>query len=212
MRNDISVVLADDHLMFREGVKALLESEGLTVMGEAPNGNEAIRLVRKLNPQVAILDFSMPLLNGIDAATAIQKQSPQTKLVMLTMYSDDTYALAALKCGIRGIVLKNQASTDLVTAIRDVVRGSVYLSPSISDSVVSALLLKHVPENDSLTVREKQDLQLIAEGNTSKEIARLLHLSVKTIESHRSRIMTRLGIHNTADLVRYAIRNGVIQA
>jgi DNA-binding NarL/FixJ family response regulator len=212
MSSEITVIIADDHSMFRQGVRALLETEGFKVVGEATNGQEAIRLGRTQEPQVAILDYSMPVLNGIDAATAMQKQSPNTKLILLTMYEEEAYALAALRCGVRGIVLKNQAATDLINAIRDVVRGSIYLSPSISDSVLSALLSRHDPESELLTVREKQVVQLIAEGNTSKEVARLLHVSVKTAESHRSRIMAKLDIHNTADLVRYAIRQGIIQA
>jgi DNA-binding NarL/FixJ family response regulator len=212
MSSEITVIIADDHSMFRQGVRALLETEGFKVVGEATNGQEAIRLGRTQEPQVAILDYSMPVLNGIDAATAMQKQSPNTKLILLTMYEEEAYALAALRCGVRGIVLKSQAATDLINAIRDVVRGSIYLSPSISDSVLSALLSRHDPESELLTVREKQVVQLIAEGNTSKEVARLLHVSVKTAESHRSRIMAKLDIHNTADLVRYAIRQGIIQA
>jgi DNA-binding NarL/FixJ family response regulator len=212
MSSEITVIIADDHSMFRQGVRALLETEGFKVVGEATNGQEAIRLGSTQEPQVAILDYSMPVLNGIDAATAMQKQSPNTQLILLTMYEEEAYALAALRCGVRGIVLKNQAATDLINAIRDVVRGSIYLSPSISDSVLSALLSRHDPESELLTVREKQVVQLIAEGNTSKEVARLLHVSVKTAESHRSRIMAKLDIHNTADLVRYAIRQGIIQA
>lgn len=206
------VVIADDHTMFRQGIKALLEVEGFDVVGEAANGHEAIRLARQHNPEVALLDISMPLLNGIDAATEIQKQSPQTAVVMLSMYDDEAYAIEALKCGVRGYVLKNQAAADLINAIREVLQGSIYLSPGVSEAVVTSLLSKRDQPAELLTSRERQVLQLIAEGNTTKDIARVLHLSVKTAESHRSRIMSKLDIHNIANLVRYSIRRGMIRA
>jgi two-component system response regulator NreC len=212
MNSHITVTITDDHSMFRQGVRAILEREGFQILSEATNGQEAIRQARIHNPDVAILDYSMPVLNGIDAATAIQKDSPETKVILLTMYDEEAYALAALRAGVRGIVLKHQATNDLVNAIRDVARGSIYLSPSISDCVVTALLSKNDPENESLTTRENQVLQLIAEGNSSKQVARQLRVSVKTAESHRSRIMGKLDIHKTANLVRYAIRQGIIQA
>jgi len=207
-----SVIIADDHMMFRQGLKALLETEGFDVVGEAENGHEAIRLARQHGPEVAVLDYSMPLLNGIDAAKEILRQSPQTLVVLLTMYDDETYALEALKCGIRGFVLKHQAADDLISAIREVLQGSIYLSPGISAAVVTALMAKQEQQGDLLTGRERQVLQLIAEGNTTKDIATLLHLSVKTAESHRSRIMSKLDMHNIASLVRYSIRRGMIQA
>lgn len=207
-----TVIIADDHQMFREGIKLLLEAEGFSVVGEAEDGHEAIRLARKLSPQVAVLDYSMPTLNGIDAAKEIQKKSPDTAVVLLTMYDDETYALEALRVGVRGYVLKHQATGELINAIREVVQGSVYLSPSISDAVIKALLNGEDDQIELLTGRERQVLQLIAEGNTTKEIARLFHLSVKTVESHRSRIMNKLDIHNIANLVRYSIRRGIICA
>lgn len=207
-----SVVIADDHKMFREGLKTLLEAEGFHVVGEAENGHEAIRLTRQHSPEVVVLDYSMPMLNGIDAAKEIQRQAPDSVVVLLTMYDDETYALEALKCGIRGFVLKHQAAADLVSAIREVLQGSIYLSPGISAAVVKALMSKQDEQSELLTGRERQVLQLIAEGNTTKDIAALLHLSVKTAESHRSRIMSKLDIHNVASLVRYSIRQGLIQA
>lgn len=207
-----SVVIADDHLMFREGLKTVLEDEGFQVLAEAENGQEAIRLTRQHSPQVVVLDYSMPVLNGLDAAKEIQRQSPHSLIVMLSMYDDETYALQALKCGIRGYVLKHQAAAELVSAIREVMQGSIYLSPSISAAVVKALMSNQDSEGDSLTGRERQVLQLIAEGNTTREIASQLHLSVKTAESHRSRIMSKLDMHNVASLVRYSIREGMIQA
>lgn len=207
-----TVVIADDHRMFREGLKALLEDGGFNVVGEAENGQEAIRLTRQHNPQVAVLDYSMPVLNGIDAAKEIQRQSPETAVVMLTMYDDERYALEALKCAVRGFVLKHQTATDLMDAIREVLQGAIYLSPSISAAVVKALMSNNGELDEMLTGRERQVLQLIAEGNTTKDIAGVLHLSVKTAESHRSRIMSKLDLHNIAGLVRYSIRQGIIQA
>lgn len=207
-----SVVIADDHRMFREGLKVLLEAEGFHVVGEAENGQEAIRLTRQHNPQVAVLDYSMPVLNGLDAAREIQRQSPETAVVLLTMYDDEKYALEALKCAVRGFVLKHQAAADLINAIREVLQGSIYLSPSISAAVVKSLMSNNGELSELLSGRERQVLQLIAEGNTTKDIAGLLHLSVKTAESHRSRIMSKLDVHNIAGLVRYSIRQGIIQA
>jgi DNA-binding NarL/FixJ family response regulator len=154
----------------------------------------------------------MPVLNGLDAAREIQRQSPETAMVMLTMYDDERYALEALKCAARGFVLKHQTATDLIDAIREVLQGAIYLSPSISAAVVKALMSNNGELDDMLTGRERQVLQLIAEGNTTKDIAGVLHLSVKTAESHRSRIMSKLDVHNIAGLVRYSIRQGIIQA
>lgn len=207
-----SVVIADDHQMFMQGIKSLLEEEGFSVIGEATNGHEAIRLVRQHNPLIALLDLGMPLLNGIGAAQEIHKQSPQTQVVLLTAHNEEFYALEALRCGIRGYVLKNQAASELVNAMREVLRGAIYLSPGISESVVKALLSDRDEPSEPLSGRQKQVLQLIAEGKTTKDIADLLHLSVKTAESHRSHIMQRLNIHNVASLVRYAIRRGFIEA
>lgn len=207
-----SVVIADDHRMFREGLKLLLETEGFDVVGEAENGQEAIRLTRQHNPQVAVLDYSMPVLNGLDAAREIQRQSPETAVVLLTMYDDERYALEALKCAVRGFVVKHQTAADLMNAIREVLLGAIYLSPSISAAVVKSLMSNNGELSEVLTGRERQVLQLIAEGNTTKDIAGLLHLSVKTAESHRSRIMSKLDMHNVASLVRYSIRQGIIQA
>ena len=207
-----NVLIADDHLMFRQGLKALLEGNGFHVIAEASNGHEAIRLARQLNPTIAILDFGMPMLNGIDAAQEIHKQSPRTQVVMLTMHEEEVYALEALKAGIRGYVLKSQTSYDLINAILEVLRGAIYMSPKISETVVKSLSSKQEHPDELLTCRERQVLQLIAEGKTTKDIASVLNLSVKTAESHRSRIMQRLDMHNIASLVRYAIRRGMIQA
>ncbi|MGE5624325.1 MAG: response regulator [Bacillota bacterium] len=206
------ILLADDHPMFQQGLKALLEREGFDVVAEAKDGHEAVRLGRQLSPDVAVLDIGMPLLNGIDAARQILKQSPGTQVVVLTMYEEEAYVLEALRAGIRGYVLKAQAAADLVAAIREVSRGAVYLSPGISKTVVDAYMGKSELPPDPLTDRERQVLQLIAEGKTTKQIAEILGLSVKTADSHRTRIMQKLEIHETASLVRYAVRRGFIKA
>ena len=206
-----SIVLADDHSMFRQGLCALLEREGFNVVGQAANSHEAIQLVQQHKPLLAILDFGMPLLNGIDAAREIHKRAPDTQVLLLTMFEDDAYVLEALRAGIRGYVLKAQAARDLMNAISEILRGSIYLSPGISEAVVKAYMSKDEQPAELLTDRERQVLQLIAEGHTTKKTASLLDLSVKTAESHRTRIMQKLDIHDTAGLVRYAIRRGLIK-
>lgn len=205
------VLLADDHQIVREGLRGLLEKNGQKVVGEAADGREAIRLARSLSPDIAVLDVSMPLLNGLDAAHEIQRHVPNTKIILLTMYSDKSYVLKALHGGVKGYVLKTQASEDLMRAVREVMRGEVYISPSVAGSVVDAYLGKTDVDADPLTPRERQILQLIAEGNTTKDIASQLCISFKTAESHRSRIMKKLDIHEVTGIVRYAIRRGIAQ-
>jgi DNA-binding NarL/FixJ family response regulator len=207
----IRVVLADDHQLVRQSLKALLEREGFQVAAEASDGQEALRLVPNVCPDVAILDISMPILNGLDAARELKKSSPRTKTILLTQHDEDQYVTEALRAGVRGYVLKNQAATDLVHAIQQVCRGEIYLSPSISRTVVEAFLSKTALPTDPLTSRERQILQLIGEGKSSKEIAALLGISIKTAESHRTRLMRKLDIHELASLVRYAIRRGLVQ-
>ena len=207
----IRVVLADDHALVRQGLKALLEREGFQVAGEASNGQEAIRLVPSVRPDIAILDISMPILNGIDAAHELQKSSQRTKTILLTRHDEDQYVTESLRAGVKGCVLKSQAATDLVHAIQQVSRGAIYLSPTISRAVVEAYLSKTELPADPLTSRERQVLQLVGEGKSTKDVASLLGISVKTAESHRSRLMQKLDIHETASLVRYAIRHGLVQ-
>lgn len=206
----LRILLADDHLIFRQGLKGLLEREGLQIVGEAADGQEAVRRARDLSPDVAVLDLTMPLLNGLDAAREIVRASPRTRPILLTMHTEDPYVMEALRAGIKGYVLKAQPSTDLVQAIQEVSRGRIYLSPGISRTVVEAYLAKTELPPDPLSPREHEVLQLVAEGKTTKEIARLLGVSIKTAENHRSRILAKLDIHETAGLVRYAIRRGLI--
>jgi len=207
----LRIVLADDHGIFRQGVKALLEREGFRVDGEAADGHTAIQMASQLTPDIVVVDLAMPLLNGLDAAREITRVSPRTRTILLTMHAEDPYVARALQAGVRGYVLKSQAAEDLVQAIREVARGAVYLSPGVSQTVVEAYLAKRDLPADPLTPREHQVLQLIAEGKTTKEVAALLGVSVKTAESHRMRIMTKLDIHETAGLVRYAIRQGLVR-
>jgi len=206
------ILLADDHQILRQGLKAILEREEFKVVGEASDGLEAVRCAQESHPDVAVLDLAMPLLNGIGAAREILHQNPKTKAVLLTMHTEEQYVLEALRAGIRGYVLKTRASGELVQAIRDVTKGLVYLSSGISQTVVDAFLHKTDVQFQPLSPRELQVLQLVAEGKTTKEVASVLGISVKTAESHRTRIMEKLEIHETAGLVRYAIRRGLIQA
>jgi len=207
----ISVLLADDHLSFCQSLRAFLEREGFRVVGEAADGREAVRLARALRPDVAVLDVSMPLLNGVEAAREIQGACPRTRTILLTMHAEDQYVLQALKGGVQGYVLKKQPVMDLIQAIQEVCRGHVYFSPGVSAAVVDACRSKRDP-GDLLTFRERQVLKLVAEGKTTKEIASLLGVSVKTAESHRTHVMQKLDIHETASLVRYAIRRGLVEA
>ena len=207
----IRIVLADDHLIVRQGLKALLEREDLEVVGEAADGQEAVRQVQALHPDVAVLDLTMPRLNGLDAARVLAQQSPRTRVILLTVHTEDHYVLEAIRVGVRGYVVKTQVTADLVEAIREVVEGAVYLSPRISRAVVEAYLAGPDGAAEPLTSREREVLQLVAEGQKTREVARALGISVKTAESHRSRIMEKLDIHETAGLVRYAIRRGLIE-
>jgi two-component system, NarL family, response regulator NreC len=206
------VLLADDHSLIRQGLRALLEKQGFQVVSEAVDGQETVRAVEKTQPDVAIIDISMPILNGIDAARELKKSSPQTKVIILTQHDEDQYVTEALRAGVKGYVLKSQAADDLVHAIQEVSHGSVYLSPNISRAVVDAYLSKAYVSSDPLSQRERQVLQLVGEGKSTKDIAAHLGISAKTAESHRARLMKKLDIHETASLVRYAIRRGLIEA
>jgi len=206
------ILLADDHVIVRQGFRALLEREGLEVVAEAANGHEAVGLACELLPDVAVLDFAMPLLNGLDAAKEIRRRSPRTHTILLTVHSEDRYVLEAVRAGIHGYVVKTQAAADLVQAIREIRGNAIYLSPTISRAVVEAYFEKATPPGDVLSSRERQVLQLVAEGKTTKEIAGFLGVSIKTADSHRTRIMRKLDIHDTAGLVRFAIRRGLIPA
>ena len=207
----IRVVLADDHVLVRQGLKSLLEREGFQVVGEASDGHEAIRRVASTHPDIAVMDISMPMLNGVDVARELKRSSPKTKSILLTQHKEDQYVFEALEAGVKGYVLKSQAAGDLVVAIKQVSRGQSYLSPGVSGAVMEAFHSKSERRRDLLTARERQVLQLIAEGKSTKDVASLLGISVKTAESHRTTLMKKLNIHETASLVRYAVRRGIVQ-
>src|SRR5437899_10916009 len=174
------VILADDHTLVRQGLKSLLEREGIQVVGEASDGQEATVIATKLMPDVAIIDISMPILNGLDAARAVRKACPKTKTILLTRHDEDQYVTEALRAGVKGYVLKHQVAHDLVHAIQHVCQGRVYLSPNVSQAVVGAFLSKTDLLADPLTSRERQVLQLVGEGKSTKEIVILLAISTKT--------------------------------
>jgi two-component system response regulator NreC len=207
----IRVLLADDHVLVRQSLKSLLEREGFQVVGEASDGQEAIRRVESLHPDIAVMDISMPILNGVDAARELSRSFPKTKAILLTQHDENQYISEALEAGVKGYVLKSQAAGELVQAIKQVSRGQVYLSPGIARVVAEAFRTKSEKPEDPLTSRERQVLQLIAEGKSTKDVASLLGISVKTAESHRTRLMQKLDIHETASLVRYAVRRGIVE-
>ena len=207
----IRIVLADDHALVRQGIKSLLEREGMQIVAEAADGQEAVRQAEGQNPDVVVMDIGMPTLNGMDAARELGKRCPKTKPILLTQHDEDQYVSEALDAGVKGYVLKSQVASDLLLAIQQVLRGQVYLSPGIAAAVMTAYRSRDQRAADPLTARERQVLQLIAEGKSTKDVASLLGVSVKTAESHRSRLMQKLDIHETASLVRYAVKRGLVQ-
>ena len=207
-----NVLIVDDNPCVRTALCELFSREGdFNVCGEAENGREAIEKAQQLYPDLIVTDLSMPILNGLDAAREISKSLPKTKTILLTQHEEDVYVSGALEAGVRGYVLKNQVASDLLHAVQRVSSGQVYLSPGVSQAVVSAYQSRPGKSADPLTLRERQVLQLIAEGKSTKDIACILFISVKTAESHRSRLMQKLDIHETATLVRYAIRHGLVR-
>jgi DNA-binding NarL/FixJ family response regulator len=198
-------------VLVRRAIRALLEREKFDVVAEASDGLEAVSLAKTHRPDVIVLDVSMPALNGISALAEVLKVSPKTKPILLTMLTEDCYTLRAIRAGAKGCVWKSQSPDELVHAIREVYAGRVYLSPSVSGAVVHAFVAGTEFADDPLTPRERQVLQLVAEGKTTKEIAVILGVAVKTADTHRAKVMEKLGIHSAAGLVRYAIRSGLIQ-
>jgi DNA-binding NarL/FixJ family response regulator len=220
----IRVALADDHNLVRSGIRALLERlPDVQVVGEASNGREALELIVREKPDLALLDIGMPELNGLEAAPRIAREAPRTRVVILSMHADEKHVAQALRAGVAGYLLKDSFADELPVLIRAVSRGETYLSPGISKQVVEALKSKMsgTPAGseaaepslpDLLTARQREILQLVAEGESTKEIAAKLGLSVKTVETHRTQIMNRLQIRDVAGLVRYAIRAGLVSA
>ena len=205
------VLLADDHTVVRRGFGMIISSQpDLEVVGEAKNGREAVEQAELLQPDVVVMDISMPELNGIEGTRRIGENCPRTRVLALSMHRDAVYVREVLRAGARGYLLKDADDDAFLDAVRAVARGEAYLSPSVSDVVLSDYR-KHVTDPiDLLTSREREILQMIAEGKTNKEIAGILNLSVYTVEAHRGKIMEKLNLHNTGDIVRFAIRNGLI--
>ncbi|HKX17929.1 MAG TPA: response regulator transcription factor [bacterium] len=214
----ITVLLADDHAIVREGVKRILAGEAdIQVVGEASDGAEAVALAKQLHPTVAVLDISMPRLDGIEATRQIRASVPDTHTIALTMHADDSYVFQLIKAGSSGCVLKHDAAPDLIEAIRSAARGEAFLYPQAMTAVAEDYLTRvEHGENretyDGLTVREKEILTLIAHGATNQEIAKQLFISVKTVQTHRAHILEKLELHDRTQLVRYAIRKGLIEA
>lgn len=217
----VKILIADDHTLIRAGIRQLLQSmSGFEVVGEASNGRETLQKIKELSPDVVLLDIAMSELNGLEVAERVRKEFESVYVIILSMYSNEEYVLQALKVGAHGYLLKDAAPNELEIAINAVIKGKTYLSPAISKTIVSDYLIRlgvsSIEEKDKenifvkLTSRQREILQLIAEGNTTKEIAQKLNISVKTVESHRMTIMERLEIHDIPGLVRYAIRAGII--
>ena len=206
------VLLADDHTLVRAGIRSLLEAmPGVEVVAESGDGREALDLIAKHRPDVALLDIGMPGLSGLEVAKRASDESPRTKIVILSMHADATYVTQALRAGVDGYLLKGAAVSELPLAFQAVMRGETYLTPKVSRSVVEGFLRDTEPVPvEGLTARQREILQMIAEGHSTKEIARVLNVSIKTIETHRSRLMDRLDIHDVPGLVRFAIRAGLV--
>jgi DNA-binding NarL/FixJ family response regulator len=210
----VNVLLADDHTLFRKGVRALLLAlPDVQVVAETADGREALSLIETHRPDIALVDITMPGLNGLEVASRAAKASPRTRILILSMHAGEEYVAQALSAGVAGYLLKDAADDELAMALKAVSRGDVYLSPRISKQVVERYARAASAEPDplaGLTPRQREILQLVAEGRSSKEIAGMLGLSIKTIESHRSQIMERLGVHDVTGLVRFAIRVGLV--
>ena len=215
--SEIRVLLADDHGLLREGVRSVLaQDSSILIVGEAGDGPQAVRLAEELRPEVVVMDIAMPQLNGLEAAAQITRRDKRTGILILSMYSDEEYLVRALTAGVRGYLLKDSAEPDLVRAVRSVAAGKTFFSPAIMDMLLDdyVVRLQQQETQDSfalLTDRERQVLQLLAEGNSNKEVAAVLRLSVSTIETHRLNLMQKLNLHNTAELVLYAVKKKILQ-
>jgi two-component system response regulator NreC len=212
----LRILIADDHTLFREGVRKLLEDQpGIEVVGEASDGREAVRKVHTLRPDVVLMDIAMPSLNGLEATRQIKRDHPEVSVLVLTMYDHEEYFRQVLEAGASGYIIKRAATSDLVAAIFAVYNGEAVLSPSITRLLLEDYFRresdKSETEPDLLSPREREILQLIAEGNTSREIAEILSLSIKTVQSHRSSLMQKLDLHDRGDLIKYAIQKKIIE-
>jgi len=209
----LRIIIADDHRLIRQGLKSLLESQGFEVVGEAEDGRSAVKLVKKLDPNAVIIDISMPELNGIEATRQIHHETPQVKVIVLSMRSDRQAVLAAFAAGTSGYLLKESAFEEMIIAIKVALEGRTYLSPAIAHVLVRESIeqwsVSAEPMGRGISSREREILQLVAEGRSSKEMAESLYVSVKTIETHRKQIMNKLNLHSIAELTKYAVREGV---
>ncbi len=207
----IRILLADDHAVVRQGFKMILGAQSdMEIIGEAGNGRDAVELAENLRPDVIVMDVAMPELNGIEATRRLATSLPHTRVVALSMHKDSVYVREILRAGARGYLLKDSGAADLVSAVRAVASGEGYISPAVSSSVLDDYRRHVTNPVDLLTSREREVLQMLAEGKTNKEIAGILNLSVYTVDAHRGRIMEKLNLHSINELVRFAVRNGLI--
>lgn len=212
----ISILLADDHTILRDGIRSLLEDEvDMEVIGEAEDGHSVVRLANQLEPDIVLMDIAMPLLNGLEATKRIKRDKPHIKVLILTMHENEEYIRQVLATGAMGYILKDAAATDLLGAIRAVHRGEAVLSPAITRLVIEDYLrwgdLQSENESSGLSPREREVLQLIAEGYTNKQIAEILSISIKTVQAHRSSLMSKLDLHDRGELIKYAIQKKIIE-
>jgi len=212
----IRILLADDHTILRSGIRALLEDEpGMSVVAEAEDGRAAVTLACQLKPDVAIMDIAMPLLNGLEAARQLKQQCPEVRVLILTMHDNEEYIRQVLEAGAMGYILKDAAARELISAIRSVYRGEAVLSPAITRLVIEDYLrwggTRPQEEADGLSPREREILQLIAEGYTNKQIAEILSISIKTVQAHRNNLMQKLDLHDRGELIKYAIQKKIIE-
>lgn len=213
--NKIRILLADDHTILREGIRSLLEDEpDMQVIGEAEDGHTAVRLALQLGPEIVILDIAMPILNGLEATRQIKHQKPEIKVLILTMHENEEYIRQLLAAGAQGYILKDAAARELIGAIRSVQRGESVLSPAVTRLVIEDYLrwgdLQPEQASDGLSAREREVLQLIAEGYTNKQIAEILSISIKTVQAHRASLMQKLDLHDRGELIKYAIQKKII--
>jgi DNA-binding NarL/FixJ family response regulator len=211
----VTILLADDHHVMRQGLRMLLEAqEDFRVVAEAGDGLEAVKLVERLKPHVLIVDLMMPGINGLEVARQVSQHSPQTRIIVLSMYGNEPYVLEALRNGAVGYVLKDANAAELLRAVHEVVAGRRYLSPPLSEHAIEAYLQKAqgavLDLYETLTTREREVLQLAAEGRTNADIAAVLYVSPRTVETHRAHLMRKLGLHTQADLIRYALKRGIL--
>lgn len=216
MVDKIRILLADDHTILRNGIRAILEDEpGMDVVGEAEDGRTAVSLATQLKPDIVIMDIAMPLLNGLEATRQIKRTCPGVKVIILSMHDNEEYIIQVLEAGAMGYILKDAAARELIQALRTVYRGEAVLSPAITRIVIEDYLrwggVRPTEDADALSPRERETLQLIAEGYTSKQISEILVISVKTVQAHRNSLMQKLHLHNRGELVKYAIQKKIIE-